>query len=126
MDEEQEEEDLAGVETSQDASGDNAVSDNDEDIPSCDDELPLSGTQLTSLIADVHALVWRRNVIAPRTLFVEEPIVKVAEPPPSGPAVETRQAKRAVLVLLRRLLPHPPVRTCSPPGFTIWRRGWTR
>ena len=54
----------------------------------------LSGAQLTSPIPDVDALVRRRNVIAPRTLFVEEPVVEAAEPPPSGPAVETRQAKR--------------------------------
>ena len=57
--------------------------------------MPLSGAQLTSPIADVDALVRRRNVIAPRTLFVEEPVVEAAEPPPSGPAVETRLAKRA-------------------------------
>ena len=85
-DEEQEEEDLPGAKTSQGASGDNAVSDN---------ELPLSGAQLTSPIADVDALVRRRNVIAPRTLFVEEPVVEAAEPPPSGRAVETRLAKKA-------------------------------
>ena len=94
-DEEQDKEDLAGAGTSQDTSGDNVVSDDDEDIPSCDDELPLSGAQLTSPIADVDALVRRRNVITPRTLFVEEPVVKAAEPPPFGPAVETRLAKKA-------------------------------
>ena len=96
-DEEQEEEDLAGGGRSQGASADNAisVSDDDEDTPSREDELPLSGAQLTSLIADVDALVRRRNVIAPRTLFVEEPIVEAVEPPSSGPAVETRMAKRA-------------------------------
>ena len=93
-DEEQEEEDLAGAGTSQGASGDNAVSDDDEDIPSRDDKLPLSGAQLTSPIADVDALVRRRNVIAPRTLFVEEPVVE-AEPPLSEPAMETRLAKKA-------------------------------
>ena len=96
-DEEHEEEDLAGTGTSQGASADNAisVSDDDEDIPSREDELPLSGAQLTSPIADVDALVRRRNVIAPRTLFVEEPIVEAVEPPSFGPAVETRMAKRA-------------------------------
>ena len=57
--------------------------------------MPLSGVQLTSPIADVDALVRRRNIIAPRTLFVEEFVVEAAEPPPFGPAVETRQAKRA-------------------------------
>ena len=57
--------------------------------------MPLSGAQLTSPIADVDVLVQRRNVIAPRTLFVEEPVVEAAEPPPSGPAVETRLAKKA-------------------------------
>ena len=95
--EEQEEEDLAGAGTSQGASTDNAisVSNNDEDTPSHEDELPLSGAQLTSPIADVDALVRRRNVIAPRTFFVEEPVIEVTEPPPSGPAVETRLAKRA-------------------------------
>ena len=78
-------------------SADNAasVSDDDEDIPFCEDEPPLSGVQLTSPIADVDALVRRRNVIAPRTLFVEEPVVEAIEPPPSASAVETRLAKRA-------------------------------
>ena len=96
-DEEHEEEDLAGVGTSQGVSANNAVSvsDDDEDIPSRGDEPPLSGAQLTSPIADVDVLVWRRNVIAPRTLFVEEPDVEVAEPPSFRPAVETRMAKRA-------------------------------
>ena len=96
-DEEQEEEDLAGAGASQGASADNAtsVSDDDEDTPSREEELPLSGAQLTSPIADVEALVRRRNIIAPRTLFVEEAIIEAAEPPPSGPAVETRLAKKA-------------------------------
>ena len=96
-DEEHEEEDLASVGTSQGASANNAasVSDDDEDIPSREDEPPLSGAQLTSPIADVDALVRRRNVIALRTFFVEEPIVKAVEPPSSGLAVETRMAKRA-------------------------------
>ena len=96
-DEEQEEEDLAGVGALQGASADNAtsVSDGDEDTPSREEELPLSGAQLTSLIADVEALVRRRNVIAPRTLFVEEAVVEAAEPPPSGPTVETKLAKKA-------------------------------
>ena len=94
-DEEHEEKDLAGIGTLQGASADNAVSDNDEDIPSREDEPPLTGAQLTSPIPDVNTLVWRRNVIAPRTLFVEEPVVEAAEPPSSGPVVETRMAKRA-------------------------------
>ena len=96
-DEEQEEEDLAGAGTSQGASTNNAVSlcDDDEDIPASGDEPPLSGAQLTSPIADVEALVRRRNVIAPTTLFVDEPVVEAAEPPSSGPAVETRMAKKA-------------------------------
>ena len=37
----------------------------------------------------------RRNVIALKTLFVEELVVEAPEPPPSGPAVETRLAKKA-------------------------------
>ena len=88
---------LAGAGTSQGASADNAVivSDDDDDIPSHEEELPLSGAQLTSPIADVDALVRRRNVITLRTLFVEELVVEAAEPPPSKPAVETRVAKRA-------------------------------
>ena len=96
-DEEQEEEDLAGARASQGASPDNAtsVSDGDEDTPSREEKLPLSGAQLTSPIADVEALVRRRNVIAPRTLFVEEAVVEAAEPPPSGHVVETRLAKKA-------------------------------
>ena len=94
-DEEQEEEDLAGAGTLQDASADNAVSDDDEDIPSREDEQPLSGAQLTSPIADVNTLVRRRNVIAPTTLFVEEPVVEAVEPPSSGLAMETRLAKKA-------------------------------
>ena len=51
--------------------------------------------QLTYPIADVKALVQRRNIIAPRTLFVEEPVVKAVEPPSSGPTMETRMVKRA-------------------------------
>ena len=96
-DEEQEEEDLAGAGTSQGASADNAVivNDDNDNIPSREEELPLNGAQLTSPIADVDALVQRRNVIAPRTLFVEEPVIEAAEPLPSGHAVETRLAKRA-------------------------------
>ena len=95
-DEDQEEEDLAGAGTSQGASAENAISvSDDKDTPSCEDEPPLSGAQLTSPIGDVDSLVRRTNVIAPRTLFVEEPVVEAAEPPPSGPAVETRLAKRA-------------------------------
>ena len=96
-DEEQEEEDLVGARASQGASADNAtsVSDDDEDTPSREEELPLNGAQLTSLIADVEALVRRRNVIAPRTLFVEDAAVEAVEPPPSGAAVETRLAKKA-------------------------------
>ena len=96
-DEEQEEDDLAGAGTSQGASADNAISvcNDNKDTPSREDELPLSGAQLTSPIADVDALVRRKNVITPRTLFVEEPIVEAAEPPPSGLAMETRLAKRA-------------------------------
>ena len=96
-DEEHEEEDVAGIGTLQGASIDNAasVSDDHEDILSREDEPPLSGAQLTSPIADVDVLVRRRNVIAPRTLFMEEPIVEAAEPPSSGLAVKTRIAKRA-------------------------------
>ena len=96
-DEEQEEEDRAGAATSQGAEANNAISLNDdkEDIPAGGDEWPLSGVQLTSPIADVEALMRRRNVIAPRTLFVEEPVVGALEPPSSGPAVETRMAKGA-------------------------------
>ena len=95
-DEEQEDEDLAGAETSQGASADNAVSlsDDDKDIPADRNEPPLSGAQLTSPIADVEVLVQRRNVITPRILFVEEPVVEAFEPPSFGPAVETRMAKR--------------------------------
>ena len=96
-DEEQEEEDLAGTRTSQGVEADNAVSlsDDDKDILAVGDDPPLSGAQLTSPITDVEALVQRRNVIASRTLFVEEPVVKAVEPPSSGPTVETRMAKRA-------------------------------
>ena len=76
---------------------DNAISlsDDEKDIPAGGDEPQLSGAQLTSPIVDVEALVWRRNVITPRTLFVEELVVRAAEPPSFGPAMETRMAKRA-------------------------------
>ena len=96
-DEEQEEEDLAGAQASQGANSNTSVnlSDNDEDSPFGANEPPLTGAQLTSPVANVEALVQRRNVIAPRTLFVEERMVDVADPPSSGPAVETRLAKRA-------------------------------
>ena len=130
-DEEQEEEDLAGAGTSQGASTDNAISVNndDEDTPSREDELPLSGAQLTSPIADVDALVRRRNVIAPRTLFVEEPVVKITEPPPSGLVVETRLAKRtrqsraASLAAPSSLSAGEDLQSSK---ITIWRKGWTR
>ena len=96
-DEEQEEEDPTGTATSQGAEVDNVVSlsDDEEDIPTGGDKPPLSGAQLTSPIVDVEALVRRRNVIAPRTLFVEELVIKAAEPPSSRPAMETRMAKIA-------------------------------
>ena len=83
--------------TSQGAEADNAISlsYNEEDIPIGGDELPLSGAQVTSPIVDVEALVRRRNVIAPRTLFVEELVVGTVEPPSFRLAVETRMAKRA-------------------------------
>ena len=96
-DEEQEEEDLAGAEASQGANADTSVnlSDNDEDSPFGANEPPLTGAQLTSPVADVEAPVRRRNVIAPRTLFVEERVVDAVDPPSFGPAIETRMAKRA-------------------------------
>ena len=96
-DEEQEEKDPVGAGTSQGAEVDNVVSlsDEEEDIPAGGDEPPLSGVQLTSHIANVEALVRRRNIIAPRTLFVEEPVVEATKPPSFGPAVEMRMAKRA-------------------------------
>ena len=95
--EEQQEEDLVGVGTSQGAEADNVVSlsDDEEDIPAGGDELPLSGAQLTSSIADVEALVRKRNIIAHRTLFVEELLVEAAKPHSFGLAMETRMAKRA-------------------------------
>ena len=37
----------------------------------------------------------RRNIITPKTLFVEEPVVGATKPPSSRPTVETRMAKRA-------------------------------
>ena len=90
--EEQEEEDHAGAEASQDANVDTSVSlsDDDEDIPSLGNDPPL-----TSPVVDVEVLVRRRDVIAPRTLFVEEHVVDAVDPPSSGPAMETRLAKRA-------------------------------
>ena len=39
--------------------------------------------------------MWRRNVIAIRTLFVEDCVVDAVDPPSFGPAVESRMAKRA-------------------------------
>ena len=127
-DEEHKEEDLASTGTSQGASADNAasVSDDDEDIPSREDEPPLSGAQLTSPIADVDALVRRRNVIAPRTLFVEEPVVKATEPPSSGPAVETRMAKRARQSRAGSVAAPSSSSAGEDLQSTIWRRGWTR
>ena len=96
-DEEQEEEDRAGAEASQGANADTSVSlnDNDEDIPSLGNDSPLTGAHLTSPIADVEAHVRRRNVIAPRTLFIEERVVDAVDPPSSEPAVEMRMAKKA-------------------------------
>ena len=96
-DEEQEEEDRAGAGASQGANADTSISlsNNDEDIPSGGNKPPLTGAHLTSPNANVEALVQRRNVNAPRTLFVEECVVDAVDPPSSGPAVETRMAKRA-------------------------------
>ena len=95
--EEQEEEDCAGAGTSQGAENDNDVnlSDDEEYMPTSGDNPLLTGAQLISSIADVEALVQKRNVIAPRTLFVEEPVVEAVDPPSSGLAMETRMAKRA-------------------------------
>ena len=66
-DEEQDKEDRVGAEASQGANVDTSVSlnDDDEDIPSGGNEPPLTGAHLTSPVADVEALVWFRNVIAP-------------------------------------------------------------
>ena len=72
-----------------------SLSDDDEDIPSGGNKPPLTGAHLTSPLADVEVLVRRRNIIAPRTLFVEDRIVDAVDPPSSRPAVETRLAKRA-------------------------------
>ena len=96
-DKEQEEEDRAGTGTLQGAKDDNVVnlSNNKEYVRARVDKPPLTRAQLTSLVADVKVLVWKRNVIAPRTLFVEEPIVEAADPLSSRPIVETRMAKRA-------------------------------
>ena len=96
-DKEQEDKDPAGIGTSQGAEDNNVVNlSNDEKyIRAGVDEPPLTGVQLTSPIADVKALVRRKNVIAPRTLFVKEPVVEVADLPSSGPTVEMRMAKRA-------------------------------
>ena len=96
-DEEQDDEDRAGVEALQAANADTSVSlnDDDEGSPSRGNKPPLTGAHLTSPVADVEALVRRRNVIAPRTLFVEERVVDSGDPPSSGPAIETRLAKRA-------------------------------
>ena len=96
-DEEQEEEECAGVGTSQGAEDDNVVnlSNNKEYVPISVDKPLLIGAQLTSPIADVKALVRRRNVIAPRTFFVKEPVIEAAEPPSFAPVVKMRMAKRA-------------------------------
>ena len=96
-DEEQDDEDRVGAEASQAAIADTSVnlSDDDKGSPSGGNEPPLTGAHLTSLVADVEALVHRRNVIAPRTLFIEERIVESFDPPSFGPAMETRLAKRA-------------------------------
>ena len=96
-DEEQDDEDRAGAEASQAPNADTSVSfsDDDEGSPSEGNEPPLTGAHLTSPVADVKALVRRRNVIAPRTLFVEERVVDLVDPPSSSPAMETRLAKRA-------------------------------
>ena len=60
-----------------------------EYIPTGGDEPPFIGAQLTFVVVDVEALERRRNIIAPRTLFVEEPVVKAVDPPSSGSVVET-------------------------------------
>ena len=41
-------------------------------------DAPFTRVQLTLLVADVEALVWRRNVIAPGTLFVKQPVVRAS------------------------------------------------
>ena len=96
-DEEQDNEDRAGAEASQAANVDTSVSlsDDDEGSPSGGNEPALTGAHLTSPVADVKALVRRRNVIAPRMLFIEERVVDSVDPPSFGPAMETRLAKRA-------------------------------
>ena len=71
------------------------LSNNNDSVTAGWNNAPLTIAQLTSSVADVEALMWRRNVIASRTLFVEEPIIKAADPPSLRPTVETRMAKRA-------------------------------
>ena len=74
---EEKKKDHVGAGTSQGAKDDNVVnlSNDKEYIPAGGDEPLLIGAQLTFVVVDVEALVRRRNVIAPRTLFVEEPVV---------------------------------------------------
>ena len=56
---------------------------------------PLTRAQLTLLVEDVEVLFWRRKVIAPRSLFVKNPIIKKANPPSFEPSIDKRMAKTA-------------------------------
>ena len=83
---------------------DNRIDLNDDEIgPPGGRDHPLSGASLTSPNVD-RKVLRRRIVMTLRTLFGDDAVVERAELPPSGPTLETQQAKRAKQT-------HPPPST---------------
>ena len=82
--------------TSQGANDDPLIlSDDDDNARVGGSEAPLTGTILTSLPVDMEAPMQRRNVMTHKSLFIDEHVVKRANSPTPGSAMETRRAKKA-------------------------------
>ena len=93
----EEEENVVACSTSQSANDDplNNLSNNNDDSLAGGSKAPLTKVHLISSFVNVEALVWRKNVITPSSLFIYKPIVQRADLLPSRLAVETRRAKKA-------------------------------
>ena len=94
---EEEEENVAACGTSWGTNDDPFINlSNDEDNDRAGgSEAPLTGAQLTSPVVDVEVLVRKRNVITPRSLFIDDPVVQRVDPTSPRSPMETRRAKKA-------------------------------
>ena len=95
--EKEEEKHHASGESSKGANDDNPVnlSDHNNDASASRSQPPLTRALLTSVVVNAQGLVWGKNVMTPKSLFIEEPVIERAEIPSSRPAVETKMAKKA-------------------------------